>query len=326
MKTFHFSKIATLAFGLAILFASCKEKNPDYPPVKWSDLRYTSSAIKPRVISAIFYENEHSIWLGAQGNEGLLYFDGYKWNVFSKENTGIDFDSITSLLRDGNGKLWIGCKNGLASFDGNLWQTVNRFEGLRVTSLVVEGIGNIKAGIKSKSGGIAELQHNEWILKSKSNSDIPSENINAITCDHEQVLWMATADEGIVRVKNNSWERMSDEIPLLSQEFTCIITAPDGSIWAGSSSSQLIHFHDNTYTVLNTGTSKPITSIVAAENGAIWCSTSGAGLVKFNGSTWNSYTTLNEALTSNDILSMAKGYPGYLFFSIPNGKILITNQ
>lgn len=327
MTTFRFSQIlGPLAIGLSMMLVSCKEKNAEYPPLKWSDYGYTSTSIEPRAISAILYESEHSIWLGAQNAEGLLYFDGYTWNIFNKENTGISFDSITSFIRDGNGKLWIGWKNGLASYDGNLWQQISRFEGLCVTSVAVEGIGNIKAGIKGKSGGIAELQNNDWIFHSKSNSDIPSENINALTSDHEQLLWMATADTGIVRFKNNSWENMSSEIPLLSQEFTCVITAPDGSIWAGSSASQLIHFYDDTFTVFNTGTSKPITSIVAAENGTVWCSTSGAGLVKFDGFGWNSFTMENEALPSNDILNIAKGFPGYLFFSVPNGKILIINQ
>ena len=327
MTTFRFSQTTRLlALGLLFLFASCKEINPEFPPHTWSEYAYTSTSIAPRIISAIFYENEHSVWLGANGAEGLLYNDGYSWSRFNKENTGINFDSITSIVRDGNEKLWIGWKTGLATYDGNIWQEINSFKGLCVTSLAVEGIGNIKAGIKGESGGIAEFQNNKWEYYSLNNSDIPSENINAVTSDHDQVLWMATEDKGIVRFKNNTWKTMSNEITLLSQEFTCVTTAPDGSIWAGSAASQIIHFYDDTFSVLNTGTSKPITAIVATEDGSIWCSTYGAGLVKFDDAGWKTVTMENEALPSNDIYTMAKGYPGYLFFSIPDGKVLIINQ
>jgi len=327
MKIFRFLfLLLLLSLGWIALLPSCKEKNAEYPPRSWSEYQYKSSAISPRDISVILYENDHSIWLGAKGSEGLLHFDGYKWNVLDKKKTGIDFDSITALSRDGNGKLWVGWKSGLANFDGSSWQKIDKFNGFRVTSVIIEGIGNIKISIKGESGGIAVLQNNEWTFYKQSNSEIPSGNINSIASDHEQALWMATSDNGIVRFKNNKWENMSNGIPLLSQDFTCITLAQDGSIWAGSAASQLIHFFNNTFTLYNTGTSKPITSIVIAGNGKVWCSTLGSGLIKFDGSTWNSFTMANASLPTNDILCLANFDTGNLIFSIPGGKVLIINQ
>jgi len=327
MKIFRFPQILwLLAFGLVLIFASCKEKNIEYPPPNWSEYSYLGPGISLRDISTVYYENDHSVWLGAKNKEGLLHQDGYKWNVYDKVNTGIDFDSVTSIVRDGNGKLWIGWKKGLASFDGTSWQKINEFDNRRVTAVIVEGIGNIIVGMKGESGGTAVFQNSKWFFYSLSNSGIPSENINSLTSDHEQTLWIATADKGIILFKNSTWENMSSEIPLLSQEFTCVTTASDGSIWAGSAAAQLIHFYNNTYTVYNTGTSKPITSIVIADNKTVWCSTFGAGLVNFDGTNWNSFTTDNAALPSNDILCLSKGFPGNLFFSIPGGELLLINQ
>ena len=119
---------------------------------------------------------------------------------------------------------------------------------------------------------------------------------------------------------------MSNAIPLLSREFTCLTTAADGSVWAGSAASQLIHFHDGTFTVFNTGTSRPITSVVIADNGNLWCSTSGAGLIRFDGTAWTSYTVDNAALPTNDILNVSKGGSGILYFSIAGEKVLMINQ
>ncbi|MEI6060404.1 MAG: two-component regulator propeller domain-containing protein [Bacteroidota bacterium] len=318
--------VLLLAFALAVIFPSCKEKNTEYPPRPWSEYFYPNTHIAARDIQVILYENEHSVWLGSRGKEGLLYLDGYKWNVFNKENTGIDFDSITALTRDGNGNLWIGWKSGLAAFDGSSWKKISLFDGLKVTSILVEGIGNIKVGIKGLSGGMAIFQDNSWSFLTLFNSDIPTGNINTMVSDYEQAVWMASSDKGIFRFKNNTWKNMSLDLPLLSNEFTSLTLAPDGSIWAGSASSQLIHFHNDTATILNTGTSKPITSVIIADNGSLWCSTLGAGLVKFDGQTWTSTTIDNASLPSNDIYCLAKGYAGYLFFGINGGKVLIIKQ
>jgi len=324
-----FRRIIFFLLSISVSFAillSCKEKNDEYPPRTWSDYSYTGSGIAARNISTLFYENEHSLWLGAQGSEGLLYFDGYTWNIFDKENTGIEFDSVTSISRDGNDKIWVGWKSGLATYDGSKWRNINQFSGLRVTSVAVEGIGIIRVGIKGVSGGLATLRNEEWKFETLTNSDIPSENINSMVSDHGQVLWMASADKGVMRLKNAEWQNISDNLPLITQNFGCITKAPDGSIWAGSTASQLIHFHTDTFTILNTGTSEPITSIVTTGDGNVWCSTPGAGLIKFDGINWTSYTIENAALPSDHILCLSAGSPGYLLFSTEGGKLNLIKQ
>jgi len=308
------------------MLTSCKEKNDEFPPLSWNENKYQSSAIPARTISVILYENDHSLWLGSQNKEGLLHHDGYKWNSYDKTNTGIEFDSVTAITRDLNGKLWIGWKSGLASFDGTSWQSITRFDGLNVTSVVVEGIGNIVAGIKGKSGGVARFSNNEWLFYTLSNSVIPSGNITSVVSDPDQVLWAATSDKGIIRFKNDTWENVSSTIPLISNNFTCIEVAADGSVWAGSATSQLIHFENDTFTVLNTGTSKPITAIEFTDDKKVWCSTMGAGIINFNGQSWLSYTMDNASLPANDILTLANGTPGYIYFSIPGGQLLMLKQ
>ena len=312
--------IATAIVFLATL-PSCKEKNDEFPPKTWSEYSYADNNIALRDISTIYYENDHSLWLGAKGSEGLLHHDGYKWVTYNKANTGIAFDSVTSIIRDGNGKLWIGFRTGLATFDGNIWSNIEQMTGLRITSVVVEGIGNIRVGIKGQSGGLATLSQGIWKFETPANSGIPSGNINALVSDNEQVLWAATADIGVIRLKNTVWENISSSLPLLSENFSAITKGKDGSIWAASVVSELIHFHDDTFVLMNTGTSKPVTSVVVTDDGNVWISTAGAGLVRFNGAEWKSYTMANDAsLPSDDILYLSEETPGFLQFSVPGGR------
>jgi ligand-binding sensor domain-containing protein len=309
-----------------VVITSCKEKNEEYPPRNWSEYSYTGSGISLRDISAINYENDHSLWLGAKDKEGLLHNDGYKWNIYDFATTGIDFDSITSIVRDGSNKLWVGWKSGLAVYDGNSWKEIDEFAGLRVTSVIVEGISKMRVGIKGKSGGVATMQNNQWYFQTLVNSDIISGNINAMVSDYNQVLWLASADKGIFQLKNEEWESMSKDFPLFSQNFSSITKAPDGSIWAGSEASQLLHFMDDAYISLNTGTSKPITSVVATDDETIWCGTFGAGIVSFDGKNWSSYTMENAALPSDEIVCLTTASPGYLLFSVSGGKLYLLKQ
>lgn len=327
MKTFKFPLFLPLALlGFIALLPSCKEKNDEYPSRIWSEYSYTKSGIGLREISVIFYENEHSTWLGSKNAEGLLQYDGYKWSAYNNENTGIVFDSVTSFVRDGEGTLWVGWKNGLANFDGSKWSEIIPFKGLCITSLAVEGISNIRAGIKGESGGVALWQNNKWTFSTVSDSDIPSGLINSLVSDNDQLLWVATADKGIVRLKNSAWENMSNGLSLLSDDFTCITRSLDGTIWAGSSLSQLIHFYDDTFTVFNTGTSKPLSSIVTDGNGGLWCGTFGGGLLKFDGHTWKSFTVENSGLPTNEILTLSEGSEGIILFSVPGGKVLMIKE
>lgn len=322
IKTLFFLFLVTWYFTLP----SCKKKNDDYPPRTWSEYSYINSTIPLRDISFIYYESDHSLWLGSKGNEGLLHYDGYKWSVIDKNSSGIDFDSITAIVRDGNNNLWVSWKFGLALFDGSKWQQMDECAGLNITSIAVEGIGNIRVGIKGKSGGIATMIDNEWKFETIQNSDIPSGNINALVSDPLQQLWLATYGKGIVRLINGEWQQMSSELQLLSQNFTTVVKAPDGSIWAGSENSQLIHFYNDTIVVLSTGTSKPVTSIVVTINGDVWCSTAGAGIVRFDGNTWTSFTTKNAALPSDDITYLTEASQGYLLFSTAGGKLNLIKQ
>lgn len=317
----------TAAFIWLVFLPSCKEKNNEYPPRNWSEISYTDNEIKLRDISVIYYENDHSLWLGSKGTEGLLYNDGYKWNTFNKNNTGISFDSVTSIKRDGNGKLWVGFRTGLATLDGNSWSNIEQFSGLNITSIEVEGIERIRVGIKGKSGGIASLNQGAWSFETLTSSSVPSGNITAMVSDNNQVLWAATADKGVIRLKNSNWENISSNLPLISKNFTAISKSPDGSIWAANETSEFIHFYNDSFTILNTGVSKPVTSIVTPADGNMWSSTTGAGLIQFNGKNWKSYTTANDAaLPADDILCLSQGYPGYLIFSLPGGKLYTIKQ
>jgi len=316
--------IIAVAYGGLLFLPSCKEKNEVFPPKVWSEYPYSGAAQPKTEITAIFFDSDHSFWLGLKDKDGLLYNDGYAWKRFDITTTGIEIDSVTAIVRDGNNKLWIGSKDGLACFDGLSWSKIAALENKSVSSIAVEGIGNLWVGLKGSTKGVAYLHNNVWTIFNKDNTGgILDSEVNAIAIDRNQLVWFATKDQGIIkRDQYHNWQFMTLYGYIDTVNFSCLATATDGSVWASNAASQLVHFQTGEFSILETGTGKPITSMLFAEDGTLWCGTLGAGLLKFDGSIWKSYTVANADLPSDNVYCLTKGFDGDLFFTTTGGRLL----
>ena len=170
------------------------------------------------------------------------------------------------------------------------------------------------------------MNNGTWKFETPQNSNIPSGSINAMVSDKSQILWLSTSDKGVIRLLNSGWQHFSKPLSLQTQYFTSIAKSDDGSIWAASALSELVHSYNDTCTVLSTGTSSMVTSVAIGGYDEVWCSTMGSGIIEFNGKSWKSYTMQNAGLPTSNILCLSKGSPGTFLFSIPGGKLYIINQ
>ncbi len=310
---------------LTAVISSCKERNDVYPPVPWSIYFYEKPDIAPRPYSCILVENEHSEWLGGQGCEGLLFSDGHEWNVINVDNSGIAFDSVTAMLRDGNGILWVAWKSGLACYNGTAWTEMTEFRGRKVTSLALQGIGIIWAGIDGdrNSGGIARFTQDRWEFFTPGSSAIASSRITALAIDQDQKLWMGTADKGFLILKGTEFAGLSFEsLGIRPSRINCTCQSPGGTIWAGTASSHIIRMNGDDVNILNTGTGAPVTGLLVSHDGSLWIGTKGAGLLKMLNGKWTSYTKTNSHLPDDTILSLAANPDGTILAGFTDGHIL----
>lgn len=321
----NFKQLFICLFIPILAFTSCKERNDAYPPAPWTNYFFEKDNLAPRAISAILVLNDHAEWFGSRGTEGLLYNDGYTWTVFDQTNTGILFDSITGILMDGNGLLWVSWKSGIATYDGTSWKNIPELSGRKVTSLALQGIGIIWAGIdgNSQSGGLACFSNGSWTLYNPAVSEIPSAHITSVVVDHDQNIWAGSADKGVIRKTGDAWLSFNDvTLSVRSNNFSCLTLDPEGKVWAGNTASQLVKFGGEVPVVFDTGTGKKITSLVAGDDGKIWAGTSGAGLVSFYGSNWISYTTQNMRLPGDTIIALSIHPDGHTLAGFPDGHII----
>jgi hypothetical protein len=96
------------------------------------------------------------LFIGTTTN-GLYYFDGKSWKVFSQQD-GLPGVWVTSLAATDDG-VWVGCYSGLALFDGSRFKAFNTTDGLpgtRISALkVVKGklvVGTMQSGVSIRQG------------------------------------------------------------------------------------------------------------------------------------------------------------------------------
>lgn len=317
-KIFIFSTLLTL-------LASCAEKNDIFPPVPWGTYFFEKSDIPARLISALLIENEQSEWYGSQGNEGLIHFDGYEWTILNAANTGIEFDSVTAIVRDGNDNLWVGWKKGLAKYDGKVWKEIQEFHGKLVTGIVTQGIGIVWVSMDGgvSWGGLAKYEAGSWTILNPANSPIPSSYIRCMLISPEQVIWLGTADAGLVSYRSGSWNVYdTQETGIKDAAFTCLDIDEEGTVWAGTAKSQLMKISNGISSILETGASSAPTGIATITGGGLYITTQSSGILRFKDGVWSSYTSENIHFPSNEFLFIARHPDGKYLASCRDGHIL----
>ncbi|MDA3943808.1 MAG: T9SS type A sorting domain-containing protein [Bacteroidetes bacterium] len=73
-------------------------------------------------IRALCTDNET---VAAGTDNGLFILEGENWIQYNTNNSDLCFDTITSLEKTSDHRLWIGTKAGISVFDGSEWQTIN---------------------------------------------------------------------------------------------------------------------------------------------------------------------------------------------------------
>jgi len=91
--------------------------------------RFESVPMPLKVVFRIIESQHGGLWLAGFSSGGLArYCDGQvtSWGV----NDGLPSDAVESLCEDRAGKLWLGTRHGLATFDGERFETLGREAGL----------------------------------------------------------------------------------------------------------------------------------------------------------------------------------------------------
>ena len=114
------------------------------------------------------------LWFGTE--EGLVRFDGVRFTVFDKHNSGLTNNEVTALLVDHTGTLWLGSADGsLVRFSANKFTAFTTRNGLStksITSLFEDAHGAL--WIATDGAGV--LQFDRGKIRSFTKADGLADN------------------------------------------------------------------------------------------------------------------------------------------------------
>jgi diguanylate cyclase (GGDEF)-like protein len=153
------------------------------------------------------------------------------WVVFD-ERSGLMQHTILDLLTDRRGFVWAATQDGLARYNGRVWETIPLPR--RMGSNYPRVMRTAKDGglwIGSYDGGLAHLRDGVWNIIDTKNG-LPSNRIRGLleTADaHGSVLWIAT-DLGVARLQSGRIKVFgtASGLPDLDTEALCETTDANG--------------------------------------------------------------------------------------------------
>ena len=97
---------------------------------------------------SIACDGQSRTWFGTWG--GLSVFDGRGWTSYKRQNSGLVFDTVSSVAIAARGCVWCGTLDGVSVLDGQTWRTYDiRDLSLRfntATALFVDRRGQVWVG------------------------------------------------------------------------------------------------------------------------------------------------------------------------------------
>ena len=173
--------------------------------------------------------------------------------------------------------------------------------------------------LATMGGVIAHDRNSGEQVKFLPEHGLPSTDMTTITTDVSGNIWVGTADSGIARYDGLSWERFGPGSGLPSGEIRDLYAAPDGVIWAATSSG-LARFSGEAWAPVRfslLGASRIDATGVIGFGDVVWAS-SRDGIYRFNGDRWD-YFGLNEGLINENVEAITLTPDLNLWAATPSG-------
>ena len=250
-------------------------------------------------ITALIQAEDGYIWVGT--GAGLSRFDGVRFTNFTKQNSPLTNDRITSLYEDSNEVLWIGTDGGgLYSWEKGLWKNITMKDGLsneHVRTITGDWKGGLCVGTDY---GLNRISGDS--IHVYTEEDGLYDNIITNLCfDNWGTLWIGTLRGGLVRFNEEVIAVYDYEDGLLNSAVQSLTADRWGSIWIGTLEG--LYFLRSGDEIIRSvfGTNyTPFTSLVEDDRGSLWMGTMADGLKRMTGDTLKGLST-DEGLADDFI-------------------------
>ena len=271
-----------------------------------------------------------SVW-GVKAGEGLFRYNTADNTVkiyhhIPNDSTSLGCDTITTIQKDSQGRLWFGSGYGLSVFEPSSERFINYNIEDKKTNFWVNAIWQLaedKAGnFWCKAGNDLLFFENKtktfawYVANTKDPDALPASGINGLLIDRSGTAWVGTVPQGLYWLnRHRSKFTVYKNDPGQPHYFpggssTSFAEDRDGTFWVWSSHG-LYHWYpsSDSFTLIKPlkeqlgEISWHISSVLIDRKGIVWCGSLGKGLFSYNPKTRVIKNFKNNAKDSTSLSS-----------------------
>ena len=280
-----------------------------------------SDSVRRNRIRTVFIDSKDRMWLGTHGASLALFERQTKkftyFNLLEEESSVI----TTKIFEDESGKLWVGTKSALFSFDEekNAFIPYHSIENdpFSLSANSINDIYQDRAGsiwIGTNGGGLSVYhstlnRFGHYNKAPNAPNTLPNSRIYNFAEDNEKNLWIASYGAGLVKFnrKTHQFTDYPRGVNLTLDNVLSLFMDTDGLLWFGTHGGGANYYNTKTKTFgphferennnENSLCNNNVMCIRQDKNGLIWLAT-------FNGlSTYNKATKTFRKYSTDDGLS-----------------------
>jgi len=288
------------------------------------DIWQAERGFEQNSINAIVQTRDGYIWIGTQ--DGLVRFDGIRFNVFNKNNTGeLSSNAVRALYEDRNGVLWIGMDGGLSSLLKGKFTTYTTKDCPvleSISALTRDPGGNLWIGSDGK--GAARFKDGTFTAYTKDSTGggLINDGIQGIRADKYGNLWFATVGGLVKRTPAGTFIDYTGKSGMFSDYIYCILEKENGELWVGGYPGLFMKkgetFH---YYGIENGLPNPkIVSLLEDGSRNFWVGTDGSGLARLKNGNFQRFS-LEHGMACGYVRALCEDREGSLWMGTLKGGL-----
>jgi signal transduction histidine kinase/ligand-binding sensor domain-containing protein/CheY-like chemotaxis protein len=322
-KPFHARVLAVLVVLLGGA-GSAWALDPDktllqFPHRTWS----VEDGLPQNSILSIAQTPDGYLWAATQ--EGLVRFDGVRFQHFERANTPeLPENDIRRLEVDRDGTLWIGTTRGLAHMRQGVFSLVRPpkdLEELDAPNIVdLMGASDGRLWIATYAQGLLQRSADGSMKHWTTQNGLASNSVRTLAEDRQGTIWAGTM-AGLQQWNGSAW---SAPLPFEGKDTVgvrSLTVDPQGTLWAGTEVGEVYRLEKGRMrrvpeAGLTPGT--PITALLMDRAGALWVASQVRGLLRL---VRGQRSTLEEThvLAGSGVFALFEDAEGNLWLGT-NGK------
>ncbi len=252
-------------------------------PVSYFALDTWRDELPQGAVLSLIQTHDGYMWIGTF--EGLVRFDGVRFDIYDKRNTpAIRSNNIKALWEDRSGALWIG------TLGGGVVRYVNgEFTAFTTKDGLANDFGQSIAETPdgaiwvATNAGLSRYLEGKWTNLSVKDGLCHNSGYR-LSVAPDGALWYGSSGGGVSRYKDGKFTNYTAKNGLPSDTVFSLYAARNGDVWVGSNGYGLARLRNGAFTTFKKENGLPdnvIHEVIEDHDGVIWLGLETGGMCRF---------------------------------------------